>query len=214
MFKKIYAEFLGTFTLVLIGVAAIINNAGLLAVAIAHGVAIAVMVSALAGISGAHFNPAVSFAMLVTRRINLFEFLIFVAAQLAGASAAAALLKYFYAGAAGGLGLPAVTGLTSSKALLAEAVATFLLVTTIFGVAVDGRGTFKSVAGLPIGLMITLDILAIGPATGAAMNPARWFGPALIGGHFGSATIYIVGPLLGAAIAGIAYDQIAKPAKV
>lgn len=214
MFKKIYAEFLGTFTLVLIGVAAIINNGGLLAVAIAHGLAIAVMVSALAGISGAHFNPAVSFAMLVTRRINFFEFLIFIVAQCAGASAAAALLKYFYGAAAGNIGLPSVTGLSSSKALLAEAVATFLLVTTIFGVAVDGRGTFKSVAGLPIGFVIICDILAIGPATGAAMNPARWFGPALVGGHFANSPVYIVGPLLGAAVAAIAYDQIAKPAKV
>ena len=102
-------------------------------------------------------------------------------------------------------------GISVGTGMVIEAITTFLLMTVIYGVAVDSRGTFKSVAGFPIGLMITLDILATGPATGGVMNPARWFGPAIAGMNFSNAIIWIIGPLLGAAIAAIAYERIAKP---
>ena len=84
---------------------------------------------------------------------------------------------------------------------------------TIMGVAVDKRGTFAIVAGLPVGLAITADIFFAGPATGAAMNPARWFGPALVNGSLSNALVWVVGPLLGAVIAAYLYDVVIKPAK-
>lgn len=210
MGAKIYSEFLGTFVLVLIGVGSIVNNAGLLGVAVAHGLAIAVMVSALAGISSAHFNPAVSFGFLVTKRISLSEFIKYLLAQLAGATTAAIILKFVLGLNSENIGIPKVNGVSIGNAVLIEAVATFLLMTTIYGVAFDSRGTFKAVAGFPIGLMITLDILAIGPVTGGVMNPARWFGPALVGMNFSAAIVWIIGPLLGAGIAALAYERIAK----
>jgi glycerol uptake facilitator-like aquaporin len=100
-----------------------------------------------------------------------------------------------------------------TQGILIEAVATFALVIVVMGVAVDSRGTFAAVAGLPIGLVITGDILWSGPATGAAMNPARWFGPALINGDLSNAVVWIVGPIVGALVAVFAYDLIMKPAK-
>lgn len=211
MTSKIYSEFLGTFVLVFIGVGAIVNNVGLLGIAVAHGLAIAVMVSALAGISSAHFNPAVSFGFLISKRISFIEFINYVMAQLAGATVAALVLKLGFDLKPENLGIPTLNGISVGTGIVIEAITTFLLMTVIYGVAVDSRGTFKSVAGFPIGLMITLDILATGPATGGVMNPARWFGPALAGMNFSNAIIWIIGPLLGAAVAAIAYERIAKP---
>ena len=211
MTSKIYSEFLGTFVLVFIGVGAIVNNVGLLGIAVAHGIAIAVMVSALAGISSAHFNPAVSFGFLISKRISFIEFINYVVAQLAGATVAALVLKLGFDLKPENLGIPTLNGISVGTGIVIEAITTFLLMTVIYGVAVDSRGTFKSVAGFPIGLMITLDILATGPATGGVMNPARWFGPAIAGMNFSNAIIWIIGPLLGAVVAAIAYERIAKP---
>lgn len=212
MSKKIFAEFLGTFTLIFLGAGAIVSGkADLQGVALAHGLAIFVMVSALAGISGAHFNPAVSAAMLVTKRINIQEFLYFVLAQLSGAAVASLALNYIY-GSANGYGLPAIANGTSTGAgALAELIGTALLALVIFGVAVDKRSVAASLPGLPIGLTISAVILSVGPITGAALNPARWFGPALLSGDWSNSWIYIVAPIAGAVIAGLSYQAIAKP---
>ena len=218
MRKKLAAEFIGTFTLILIGAGSIMNGkADLLGVAVAHGLAIAIMVSAFAAISGAHFNPAVSLGMLVTHRIDTKTFLSYVAAQLSGASVAAAVLRYIFgwnsdAGKSLG-GTSVALGISPSRAMIAEAIGTFLLVAVIFGVAVDKRGMFSAVAGFPIGLMITLDILFMGPLTGGAVNPARWFGPALISGTWTNSWVWIIGPLLGGAVAAWLYDAIFTPEK-
>jgi glycerol uptake facilitator-like aquaporin len=91
---------------------------------------------------------------------------------------------------------------------VAEIVGTFFLVFVIYGVAVDKRGAFKILAGLPIGLMITVDVLAIGGVSGGAVNPARWFGPALVSGTFDNFWVWILGPAVGAVLAGLAYDRI------
>ncbi|MCX6427609.1 MAG: aquaporin [Actinobacteria bacterium] len=218
MKEKLAAEFIGTFTLILIGAGAIMNGkADLLGIALAHGLAIAIMVSAFAAISGAHFNPAVSFGMLITKRLNTRTFLSYVAAQLSGASLAAVALRYIagWGNDAGkSLGAASVAnGISPTKAMVAEAIGTFLLVAVIFGVAVDKRGTFGAVAGFPIGLMITLDILFMGPLTGAAVNPARWFGPALVSGTWINSWVWIVGPLLGAGVAALLYDALFTPEK-
>jgi MIP family channel proteins len=212
MSKKMFAEFLGTFTLIFLGAGAIVSGkADLQGVALAHGFAIFVMVSALAGISGAHFNPAVSAAMLATKRISIQEFLYFVLAQLSGATIASLTLNYIY-GSTNGHGLPAIANGTSIGAgVLAELIGTALLALVIFGVAVDKRSVAAALPGLPIGLTISAVILSVGPITGAALNPARWFGPALISGDWSNLWIYIVAPIAGAVIAGLSYQAIAKP---
>lgn len=216
MTKKLAAEFIGTFTLIFIGAGSIMNGkADLLGIALAHGLAIAVMVCAFAAISGAHFNPAVSFGMLVARRINLNTFFSYLVAQLSGAAVAALALRYITGwNSVAGRSLGAVsvaTDISPTKAAIAEAIGTFLLVAVIFGVAVDKRSTFNAVAGFPIGLMITLDILFMGPLTGAAVNPARWFGPALVSGTWTHSWVWIVGPLLGGALASWLYEAIFAP---
>jgi MIP family channel proteins len=212
MSKKIFAEFLGTFTLIFLGAGAIVSGkADLAGVAFAHGLAIFVMVSALAGISGAHFNPAVSAAMFVTKKICGQDFLYFVLAQLAGAAIASSALNFIY-GNGNGYGLPAIAKGTSVGAgVLAEILGTALLLFVIFGVAVDKRSVTSSHPGLPIGLTITAVIFSVGPITGAALNPARWFGPALVSGNWTNAWVYIVAPIAGAVLAALTYQAVAKP---
>ena len=211
--KKLSAEFLGTFTLVLIGAGAIMNGKNdLLGIALAHGLAIGIMVAAVGGISGGHFNPAVTFGFYVTKRISLVKGLKYWGAQLLGALVAALILKSAYGSNAGSVGGAAVADGTSPfKAMLLEAIGTFLLMSVIYGVAVDKRGSFA--AGFPIGLTISIVILAIGPITGAALNPARWFGPALATSSFSNAWVWIFGPLVGAAAAALAYQNIFKPSE-
>ena len=212
MSKKLLAEFLGTFTLIFLGAGAIVSGkADLAGVAFAHGLAIFVMVSALAGISGAHFNPAVSAAMFVTKKICGQDFLYFVLAQLAGAAIASSALNFIY-GSGNGNGLPAIAEGTSIGAgALAEILGTALLLFVIFGVAVDKRSVASSHPGLPIGLTITAVIFSVGPITGAALNPARWFGPALVSGNWTNAWVYIVAPIAGAVLAALTYQAVAKP---
>lgn len=212
MSKKLFAEFLGTFTLVFLGAGAIVSGkADLQGVALAHGLAIFVMVSAFAGTSGAHFNPAVSAAMFATKRINAQDFLYFVLAQLSGAAIASIALNYIY-GDANGFGLPVIAeGTSVSAGVLAEVLGTALLLLVIFGVAVDKRSVASSHPGLPIGLTISAVILSVGPITGAALNPARWFGPALISGNWTNSLVYIFAPVIGAIIAAVGYQAITKP---
>lgn len=169
-------------------------------IALAHGLAIATLVSAAGHISGGHFNPAVTAGFVATRRMPLGQGIAYVIAQLAGASVAALLLTASFPEAtrkAVHLGTPALgQGVTAGVGIVVEAILTFLLVFVIFGVAVDVRGP-RGVAGLIIGLVIAMDILAGGVLTGAAMNPARAFGPALFSGHWANQAVYWVGPLLG-----------------
>ena len=213
--SRLLAEFLGVFFLCLFGIGAIVNveKTGLVGIALAHGLAIFVSICAFAHISGAHFNPAVTTALAATKRIAPLEALAYIVAQLLGGLAAAALAKYIYSDLAAA-GTPALNPAVSvSQGILIEAVATFALMIVIMGVAVDSRGTFGAVAGLPIGLVIVGDILWSGPLTGAAMNPARWFGPALVNSQWSNFAVWIIGPIVGALVAAFAYDAIMKPAK-
>lgn len=214
--KMMLAEFIGTFALVFIGVGAITadhltNGAvGLTGIAVAHGLAIAVMVSATAAISGGHLNPAVSFGMLVTGNMSAKEFGAYVFAQCLGALAASSLLMSAIsplALEAVSYGIPAVgESATAGMATVAEIVLTFFLVFVIFGTAVDKRS--PKVGGLFIGLAVTMDIFMGGPISGAAMNPARWLGPAVISGDYMNAWVYWVGPLAGGALAAILYATV------
>ena len=208
------AEFVGTFTLIFVGAGAIIATQGsnLTAIGLAHGLAIAVMASAVGHISGGHFNPAITLGFVVTRRIEPRLAATYWFAQLIGAVVAAFMLSWLLPQGPVNdvnLGAPAVgNGIGAGSAVVIEAVLTFFLVWVVFATAADPRGAFASIAGLAIGLTITLDIYIGGPYTGAAMNPARAFGPDLVQNYWTDAWVWWVGPLVGGALAALLYEHL------
>jgi aquaporin Z len=215
--QKLLAEFLGTFTLLLFGVGSICatqqagaGGPGLVGIAFAHGLAIAVMFAAVGHISGGHFNPAVTAAFWVTRRQGTLEALLYWAAQLLGAAAASYLITLFYlpdVWRRAALGVPALAiDVSPVTGIILEAVLTFALVFVFFGATADKDCAFSKVAPFAIGLTITGGILAGGVVTGAAMNPARAFGPALVGHYWANQVVYWVGPLAGGIAAGSLYS--------
>ena len=186
----------------------------LVAIALAHGLAIATMVAATARISGGHINPAVTFSMIVTGRMKLAVGIIYIAAQLIGAVIGAALLALVLAGnVEGDLGAHSLGNALSSKGagVIVEAILTFVLVFTVFATAVDRRG-LGNAAPIAIGFAILIDHFIGVPLTGASMNPARSFGPALASGTWTDFWIYIVGPVVGAALGAVAYQLVRRPA--
>ena len=209
-FRRAFAEFVGTFALVFAGVGAIAVGADLVGVALAHGLAIAVMASAVGHISGGHFNPAVTFGFVVARRMDGLLAAVYLAAQLVGATLAALALRLTYPSVDElERGVPLLgDGVDIGSGMAIEAILTFFLVWVVFATAADPRGAFKSIAGLAIGLTITLDILAGGPLTGAAMNPARAFGPELALNVWDDFLVYWIGPLAGGGIAALVYEQL------
>jgi aquaporin Z len=208
------AEFVGTFTLIFVGAGSIIATQGgnLTAIGLAHGLAIGVMASAVGHISGGHFNPAVTLGFVVTRRIEARLAATYWFAQLVAAVLAAFMLTWLLPQNqvdAVNLGAPAVgNGIGAGSAVVIEGVLTFFLVWVIFATAADPRGTFASIAGLAIGLTITLDIYIGGLYTGAAMNPARAFGPDLVQNVWSDAWVWWVGPLVGGAVAALLYEYL------
>jgi aquaporin TIP len=208
--RRSVAELVGAFALTFIGAGSIMSGAGLVGVAFAHGLVIAVMASSVGHISGGHFNPAVTFGFLVTRRIAPVLAVAYWVSQLLGATIAALLLKWIYPDAVADrakLGAPLLNGQVSVGAgFIVEVLLTFFLVWVIFATAADPGGTFKSIAGLAIGFTITLDVLMGGPLTGAAMNPSRAFGPELVQREWADAWIWYIGPLLGGGLAVLAYE--------
>jgi aquaporin Z len=209
-FRRAVAEFVGAFTLVFVGMSAIMfgSSSGLTGIALAHGLAIGVMVSAVGHISGGHFNPAVTFGFFVTGRMNAALAAVYVVFQLAAGIVAALVLNVIFPTPPNlDAGVPVVADrISSGGAVLTEAILTFFLVWVIFATAADPRGSFKSIAGLAIGLTITLDILAGGPLTGAAMNPARAFGPELVQNVWNHWWVYWIGPLAGGGVAALTYE--------
>jgi aquaporin Z len=210
------AEFIGAFTLIFIGGGAGIVTDGhdLVAIGLANGLAIGIMVSNLGHISGGHFNPAITLAFFATRRITGLLAGVYIASQLLGAIVAAALLRVFWAHDPFLAAVPHANVIGSGKGLLLEIILTFFLVWAVWATAVDPGGAFKSIAGLAIGLTITIDVYAGGPLTGAAMNPARAFGPEIVGNFWGEGWIYWLGPIIGALIAAFLYDALyLRPAR-
>lgn len=216
--RKLTAEFVGTLALIFIGAGSIVGasaaglgggGAGLVTIALAHGLVIATMVSALGHVSGGHFNPAVTIGAWVTQKIGPRDAAGYVVAQLAGAVVGAALLRAAVPEDLWrdvSLGTPLVARVSAGQAVLIEAVLTFFLVWVIFGSAVDPEGAFGKIAGLAIGFVIAMDIMMGGPFTGGAMNPARELGPALVGGVWDDWWVYWVGPVAGGVIAATLYD--------
>jgi aquaporin Z len=233
--RVLIAEFLGAFALTFFGAASIVSAAALRAaelgpratpaiisrtfgtidllfIAFAHAIVLAVMVTAVGHISGGHFNPAVTVAALIGRHIEPALAAMYIVTQLAAGVVAALLIKYIFAAdilkiVKWGAPSPAVD---TAKAAIIEAVLTFFLVLVVYATAIDPRGAFNKIAGFAIGLVLLFDILVGGPLTGAAMNPARAFGPALLAGivdldHF---VIYWIGPLVGAVLAALLYQNV------
>ncbi|MCU0425914.1 MAG: aquaporin [Candidatus Kapabacteria bacterium] len=210
--KPLIAEFIGTFALVFIGVLAVqsVNIvqapnglANLASIGLAHGLTIAVMVAALGAVSGGHFNPAVTSAFMATGRIAPITGALYVAAQLAGASLAGFLISGLFSLQAAGSGTPALAPQVSpTTGIILEAVATFFLVLVVFGTAVDDRAP-KNIYPLAIGFTVAVDMMAIAPLTGGALNPARTFGPAIASGMWSNHIVYWVGPIVGGVLAGL-----------
>jgi len=219
--KKYIAECLGTFTLTFMGCGAamfLLNDAigiGHLAVALAFGLSIVAMAYAIGGVSGCHINPAVSFAMFLDKRLGGKDLVGYIIAQVAGAIIAAALLRLFVSfgieDLTGGLGSNGVAGAGGiGGGIIIEIVLTFIFLLTILGVTANEK--MGSVAGIVIGLTLTFVHIVGIPLTGTSVNPARSIGPAIFAG--GDALtdlwVFIVGPLMGAALAVVVYDLILK----
>lgn len=213
--RHFIAEFIGTFALVFVGSGAIMSAkisgspAALVEVALAHGLILAVMVSALMRISG-HFNPAVTLAFLATRRIEPMMAGLYVIAQIIGAVLAAYALKatfpdaVFIATRGGGQSIALDT--TGGQAFMLEAIATFMLMFVIYGTVVDLRG--PKIGGLAIGFTLAAGILVIGSRTGGSLNPARSFGPAVASGVFEAQLLYWLAPITGALVAALLYEYL------
>jgi aquaporin NIP len=208
--RALVAELIGTFALVFAGAGAIMvddktHALGHVGVAITFGLVIMVMIYAVGHVSGAHFNPAVSFAFALTRHFSWTRVLGYWVAQVSGALIAAAILR-------GSLGDRAHVGATlpagsQGQAFLWEAVLTFFLMFVIMSVATDARAVGEA-AAIAIGGTVGLDAMFGGPVTGASMNPARSLGPALVSGDLHALWLYIAAPLLGAAAGGLAYQYL------
>lgn len=221
--QKLVAEFIGTFTLIFIGAGSICADAvlragggagvGILGIAVAHGLAMGILVTAVGHISGGHFNPAISIGFWVTKKLSTLDTISYWVAQLLGGIAGAYVLRAVVPSAVRNgpvwLGTPMLaTEYTRLHGMFLEGVMTFLLVFVVFATAAEPKGAFNKIAGFAIGLTITMDILVGEPFTGAAMNPARAFGPALASRQWANQGVYWAGPLLGAVLAAWIYSSL------
>lgn len=218
--RALIAEALGTFWFFFIGAGAILTVAsgsggGLLDIALAHGITLAIAVSAFGGLSGGHFNPAVTFGLAIAGRHSWARVPTYWLAQLIGGVLAGFTLRYVFDFAIAAidkthLGTPALAGtITPTVGIVIEALLTIFLVWAVYGTAVSPLA--PRIAGFGIGLTVMTDILLGGPLTGAAMNPARWFATAVPAGFFDNWYVYWIGPLLGAAIAGLSIRYVLAP---
>jgi MIP family channel proteins len=209
--QKATVEAIGTFILTFIGAGSIIATGGqtLIVIALAHGIALAIAVSAAMNISGGHINPAVTIGMLVTRRISVKHAVVYIVAQLIGAIIAGYLLFGVFPkslGVAVKWGAPGLSQINVGQGILFEAIMTFIQVFAVFGTAVDSRA--PKIGGFGIGLAIAIDIMAGGPFTGAAMNPARAMGPMIASLNFTNWYVYWIGPVAGAIVAALIYSYV------
>jgi aquaporin Z len=216
-YKVFVAELIGTFALVFVGAAIGLYDAGLLAVALAHGLTLAVFAYTYGHISGTHINPAVTFGLALNGTVKWGEAVVYWVAQFAGGVLAALVLNSVVGLVnAQAFGAAQTTGILTERfpyyAVGVEALLTFFLVTTILHTAVGGKA--GPMAGWAIGTTLTIAILAGGPLTGGSLNPARTFGPAAVAGTARDGMMYLIyflGPLLGAAIAVGAYRLLSTP---
>ncbi|HJS42055.1 MAG TPA: aquaporin [Gemmatimonadales bacterium] len=217
-FRAPVAELVGTALFVFFGAGSVVANAsgiplGPIGVALAHGVGISVLITMTMAISGGHLNPAVSLALWLAQKIDGRRFASYVAAQIVGAIIGALLIKVLFATGAGrvtSLGTPQISGaLSLFEAIAVEALLTFFLVSAVFGTCVSPLA--PKVGGFGVGLAIFTSALVCGSLTGAAMNPARAFGPALVSLDWHGQIVYWLGPGLGAAVAAALWRFLLLP---
>jgi MIP family channel proteins len=219
LLRRSLAEGVGTFALVFIGVGSVASTYypdakyGVLGIAIAHAVVLSVMITATMAISGGHLNPAVSIGLFVARRTNASTTGAYIVAQLVGAVLAAFTVRSLYPISvmrAAVNGTPAIANSVHlGQAVAIEAILTFFLVSAVFGTCVNSEA--PKVGGFGVGLVLLFDILVGGPLTGAAMNPARAFGPALVAGQWVAHIVWWVGPILGAIVAALLWEHVLLP---
>ncbi len=218
--KKLAAELFGTFIFVLVGAGSALgttslagpnSGAALLIAALANGLGLAVAVSATLKVSGGAINPAVAIGLWVSKKLPTRETILYVIAEIIGATAAGAALILSFPSALGNSvhwGAPTLSGMLSEwQGMAIEALITFVLVIAVYGTAVDARA--PHIGGIGIGLALVADVLVAGSLTGAAANPARAFGPMLAAGFLpGYWYIYLVGPIVGGIFAGLVYHYL------
>lgn len=220
--RPLVAEFVGTALFVFLGAGSVVANAasgnalGAVGTALAHGVGLAIVVTMTMTISGGHINPAVSVALWLAKKIDAKTLGLYVLAQLVGAIVGALLVKGFFPAAAArvtSLGTPQLAsalGLFDGIAL--EALMTFFLTSAVFGTAVSPQA--PKIGGFGIGLAVFVSALTGGALTGAALNPARAFGPALVAWDWHGQAIYWIGPVLGAVAAAALWKFVLLPRDV
>ena len=215
--RALLAEAAGTFMFFFVGAGAIVatNGEDLVAIALAHGLALAVVVSSFGALSGGHFNPAVTFGLAVAGKHPWTRVPTYSVAQILGALVAGFALRYAFefdptALARTHIGTPGLGGgVTGLTAIVVEAILTVFLLWVVFGTAVSPLA--PRIAGFGIGLIVAADILVGGGITGASMNPARWLGPAVAANFYDNWFVYLAGPLVGAALAGLSYRYVFAP---
>jgi aquaporin Z len=217
--RRMTAEALGTFGWVFIGASLIVAqkfpgaNYGLLGVALAHAMVVAVMVTATMSISGGHLNPAVTLGILISRRISGRDAALYLVAQLVGAVLAGLMMKLILPANVARVvlyGTPVIANnVTMGSAIAVEAILTFFLVSAMFGTVVSSEA--PKVGGFGVGLVLLFAILVGGPFTGAALNPARAFGPAVVSSAWVGHMAYWIGPLLGGLVAGLLWTAVLLP---
>ena len=212
---SLIAELIGTFALIFIGAGTgALGLGGLVGVAFAHGLVVLGFAYAYGHISGTHINPAVTLGVWAAGKIETTRALAYVVVQLIGGVFGAYALRHVLGGTETGLGRTALAnGLTIHDGivitiapmvgLVLEAILTFFLVNAVLNAGISGKATVPG--GIAIGLTLTFCILMGGPLTGASLNPARSFGPAVATGNFTDLWLYFVGPILGGVVAGLLY---------
>lgn len=217
--KSYLAELIGTFTLIFIGAGSVCmatisqNPSGLLSIALAHGCAVAAMSYSFGPVSGAHFNPAVTFVMLLHQRIDAVKGILYIVFQLLGAALGGLLLGVVLRShpelslTEPFLGACDLSGVGFKTATLIEALCTFWLVSAFYAMSVDSKAP-HAFAPIVVAMTVMMSVLAAGPLTGAALNPARAFGPALATGHWNHWYIYWIGPLAGACAASFLFENL------
>ena len=208
--RKYWAELLGTFLFVFVGAGSALASQSLLAAAFANGLGLAVAISITMGVSGGHLNPAVTIGLLLGGKVPKRDVIPYIVSQLIGATVAGLLLIAIFPSSLGSdvnWGAPSLNVISVAQGTTLELVMTFLLVLAVYGTIVDKRA--PKIAGFGVGLVVLADVLVGGPFTGAVMNPARATGPMIASLTFPTYWyIYWIGPILGAALAGVVYSRL------
>ncbi len=216
--RRATAELIGTFALVFFGCGAVVMNSfpdaryGLFGIALVHAVVLSVAVSMTMAISGGLLNPALTAGMMAVRRVTPRDGASYIVAQLAGAILAVAILKQLLPTSVGDLALWGTPTLNQSVDLwhgvAIEAVLTFFLMSAVMGTAVSPVA--PKIGGFGIGMTLFFTIMIGGPLTGAALNPARAFGPALMSGNMTAQAVWWVGPIVGAVVAAFVWQWLVR----